>query len=171
MLLNRFQITEFLGAGGMGEVYSARDQCLEGKEIAVKTLRNELSGDPRLASRFTKEVLMARSVSHPNLCPIYDLFETEFEGRPLLFLTMRKYEGETLRKRLDGDSSLPPALRLNIVKQICDGLDAAHSGGIIHGASTRSVRASDPLAVAPSTEDSTLYQIELAAFHRGPPNL
>lgn len=128
----RFLIVQFLASGGMGEVYEASDQHLQGKHIALKTLRPEIVRDPAMRIRFEREVLFAREVTHRNVCPTYDLFRTAGPRGPVTFLTMKLLRGESLRARLLRTGSLPPDLAMRIVGQIAEGLDAAHKAGVIH---------------------------------------
>lgn len=99
VLAGRFTIVRFLARGGMGEVYEARDSFLKGDRAALKTigLSDAATG---LEDRFEKEVLLARQVIHPNVCPIYDLFFCEPEGGCLCFLTRRLHERLLTRSQL-----------------------------------------------------------------------
>src|ERR1700686_3108163 len=74
VLGGRFVIVQFLASGGMGEVYEAKDQQLQGKHIALKTLLPEIAAEAKMRERFEREVLLAREISHGNVCPTYDLF-------------------------------------------------------------------------------------------------
>src|SRR4051812_12437062 len=74
VLGDRFTIIRFLARGGMGEVYEAADRHLQNKHCALKILRREIASGPEIRQRFEREVLLAREVSHPNVCPTYDLF-------------------------------------------------------------------------------------------------
>ncbi len=132
-LLDRFEIVRLLGSGGMGEVYEARDWRLGSRHIALKTIRPDLARDSRFVQRLTKEVVLAREVVHPNVCPIYDLFEAEEQGRPLRFLTMRLIRGETLDALLRRRGPLSAVEALPLARQVCAGIDAAHKAGVIHG--------------------------------------
>src|ERR1039458_10025651 len=128
----RYRIVTLLGEGGMGEVWEARDQELRGKRVALKVLRSHAALDPRLARRMTEEVLLAREITHPNVCPIYDIgaAETLFGSAP--FLIMKLIEGRTLRQVLEERGPLSPAEVLRIASQIAAGLDAAHRAGVVH---------------------------------------
>ena len=77
VLIDRFVIVRFIAKGGMGEVYEAEDRFLQGVHVALKTILPQIADDPALRHRFEREVLLAREVSHPNLCPIYDIFHCE----------------------------------------------------------------------------------------------
>jgi len=131
-LADRFVIVKFLAHGGMGEVYEAADLHLQGKHHALKTLRAEVADSPLLRQRFEREVLLAREVNHPNVCPTYDLFNIQHEGRPLTFLTMKLLRGESLLERIHRLHRLDPHAVLVIAKQMSSALDAAHRRGVIH---------------------------------------
>src|SRR6516165_8107691 len=114
--LGPYEILAPLGAGGMGEVYRARDPSM-GREVAIK-----LSAE-RFSDRFEREVRAVAALNHPNVCHIYDVGPN--------FLVMELVEGSTLAERIDaGAISLEEALR--IAHQIADALEAAHEKGIIH---------------------------------------
>jgi serine/threonine protein kinase/tetratricopeptide (TPR) repeat protein len=132
VLIDRFVIVRFIAKGGMGEVYEAEDRFLQGVHVAVKTILPQIADEPALRQRFEREVLLAREVSHPNLCPIYDIFRCEQPPGNFLFLTMRLLPGETLAARLRGTASISTAEGLAILKQMAAGLAAIHAAGIIH---------------------------------------
>jgi serine/threonine protein kinase len=132
VLIDRFVIVRFIAKGGMGEVYEAEDRFLQGVHVAVKTILPQIADEPALRQRFEREVLLAREVSHPNLCPIYDLFRCEQPPGNFLFLTMKLLPGETLAARLRGSASISTAEGLAILKQMAAGLAAIHAAGIIH---------------------------------------
>ncbi|HEX3471921.1 MAG TPA: protein kinase, partial [Silvibacterium sp.] len=96
ILNERFVIVRFIAKGGMGEVYEAEDPFLQGVHVALKTILPHMADDPALQQRFEREVLLAREVTHPNLCPIYDIFHREQPPPSFLFLTMKLLPGETL---------------------------------------------------------------------------
>jgi Tol biopolymer transport system component len=121
-----YDITEKLGQGGMGEVYRARDTKLD-REVALKLLPTELSGDPERAARFEREARMLASLQHPNIASIYGY---EHVGNTR-FLTMELVEGEDLARRLErGPASIEDTLEVAL--QMAVGLEAAHLRGIIH---------------------------------------
>ena len=131
VLIDRFVILRFIAKGGMGEVYEAEDSFLQCVHVALKTILPQIADDPALRQRFEREVLLAREVSHPNLCPIYDIFHCE-EPSDFLFLTMKLLAGETLASRLRRTTSLSIAEGLAILKQMAAGVAAIHAAGIIH---------------------------------------
>jgi Tol biopolymer transport system component len=124
--LAHYEITDMLGKGGMGEVYRARDGKL-GREVAVKILPTELSGDPERIARFDREARTLASLQHPNVASIYG-FE-EVDGTR--FLVMELVEGEDLSRRFV-DGGLPIDETLRVARQIATGLEAAHERGIVH---------------------------------------
>ena len=132
VLIDRFVIVRFIAKGGMGEVYEAEDAFLQGVHVALKTILPQIADNPASRQRFEREVLLAREVSHPNLCPIYDIFHGEQPPANFLFLTMKLLPGETLAARLRRTAPIPIAEGLAILKQMAAGLAALHSAGIIH---------------------------------------
>jgi len=132
ILLDRFVIIRFIAKGGMGEVYEAEDTFLQGVHVALKAILPQIADDPALQQRFEREVLLAREVSHQNLCPIYDIFHAERPPANFLFLTMKLLPGETLAARLRRNNSISTAEGLAILKQMAAGLAALHAAGIIH---------------------------------------
>ena len=100
MIARRFLVVHFIARGGMGEVYEVEDCLLQGNRVALKMIRPEIAAHEESSHRFEQEVLLARKINHPNLCPIYEIFRCDDEPPPFLFLTMKLLAGETL------DSSL-----------------------------------------------------------------
>ena len=132
IVAERFRIVQILGQGGMGEVYEAFDSELQAA-IALKTIRYDLAADPRFIERFKREVQRSRTVTHPNVCRVYDLFrEPTIDHGDVWFLTMELLRGETLSDRLSREGRLDIAAALPLVKQMCDALEAAHHAGVVH---------------------------------------
>ena len=127
LLGGRYRIIALLGRGGMGEVYRATDLTL-GQSVALKFLPEEAARDQRLLERFHGEVRVARQVSHPNVCRVYDIGEVE--GTP--FISMEYVDGEDLSSLLTRIGRLPADKALETARRICAGLAAAHDRGIIH---------------------------------------
>ncbi len=127
LLAGRYRIIALLGKGGMGEVYRADDLTL-GQPVAVKFLPEEASRDEGLLERFRNEVRIARRVSHPNVCRVYDV--GEIDGNT--FFTMEYVDGEDLASLLRRIGRLPQDKALDIARQLCSGLAAAHAKGVLH---------------------------------------
>jgi tetratricopeptide (TPR) repeat protein/tRNA A-37 threonylcarbamoyl transferase component Bud32 len=132
VVLGRFRILRYLAAGGMGEVYEAEDLFLHDLHVALKTIRPNIAADPELRRRFKREVVLAREVSHPNLCPIYDIFQCDEPPPGFLFLTMKLLPGGTLTALLRSGEAISLEEKESIVKQIALGLAAIHAAGIVH---------------------------------------
>ena len=124
--LGPYEIVAPLGAGGMGEVYRARDTRL-GRDVAVKVLPQHLSASPDFRARFEREARAVSSLNHPHICTLHDVGrdgETDY-------LVMELVEGETLAQRLT-KGALPAADVLRLGTQIADALDRAHKAGVVH---------------------------------------
>ena len=127
MLAERYRIVGLLGKGGMGEVYRADDLKL-GQPVALKFLPDHLLNDGAALARFHREVRVARQVSHRNVCRVYDIGEVD--GRH--FLSMEYIKGEELSSLFRRIGRLPGDKGLQIARQICAGLAAAHDVGVLH---------------------------------------
>jgi len=124
--LGPYEILAPLGAGGMGEVYRARDTRL-GREVAVKVLPAHLASDPELGARLEREARAASALNHPHICTLHDV------GRQdgVAYIVMELIQGETLARRLErGPLPMPELLKIGI--EIADALDRAHRQGIVH---------------------------------------
>src|ERR1700759_829023 len=127
LLGGRYRIIGLLGRGGMGEVYRATDMML-GQSVALKFLPVEAAHNPRLLERFHGEVRVARQVSHPNVCRVYDIGEDD--GVP--FISMEYVDGEDLASLLLLIGRLPADKAVETARKLCAGLAAAHDRGVIH---------------------------------------
>jgi serine/threonine protein kinase/Tol biopolymer transport system component len=124
--LGPYEIQSPLGAGGMGEVYRARDTRL-GRDVAIKILPKEMSADPVRKQRFEREARTISGLNHPHICVLYDVGQQNGVD----FLVMECIEGETLAKRLE-KGPLPLEQALKYGAQIADALDKAHRSGVVH---------------------------------------
>ena len=124
--LGHYEVVAPLGAGGMGEVYRARDTTL-GRDVALKVLPPEVTGDAERLARFRREAQLLASLNHPNIAAIHGLEEAD--GQP--FLVLELVEGETLQERL-ARGRIPLDDALPIARQIAEALEEAHEHGIVH---------------------------------------
>src|SRR5262245_29563531 len=190
LLGGRYRIVGRLGRGGMGEVYRADDLKL-GQPVALKFLPPDVDRDPARLTQLHTEVRMARQVSHPNVCRVYDI--DEVEGHT--FLSMEYVDGEDLGSLLKRVGRFPVERATELARQICAGLAAAHERGVIHrdlkpanvmldgagkvritdvglaGATGESVRAGTPAYMAPEqlagaevTAQSDIYALGLVLY-------
>jgi hypothetical protein len=127
LLAGRYRIVGLLGKGGMGEVYRATDLTL-GQSVALKFLPAAAAENRFLLERFHGEVRIARQISHPNVCRVYDIGEAE--GMP--YISMEYVDGEDLASLLPRIGRLPCDRAISTARKICAGLAAAHSKGVIH---------------------------------------
>ncbi|MGB8782058.1 MAG: protein kinase [Terriglobales bacterium] len=134
LLAGRFRIVRFIAGGGMGEVYEAEDQELR-ERVALKTIRPEILAQPNAQTRFKREVRLARQVTHPNVCRIFDLFRHKGDDREhgdVVFIGMELLQGKTLGTRLEEGGRMSVKEALPLVRQMASALAAAHEAGIVH---------------------------------------
>ncbi|MFD1505909.1 serine/threonine protein kinase [Georgenia yuyongxinii] len=127
LLGGRYELTERIAVGGMGEVWKARDRRL-GRTVAAKVLRTELVGDELFLSRLRTEAHNSAGLRHPNLAELLDHGEQAGSG----YLIMELVPGETLADRLEREGTLTPRALLPILVQACHGLHAVHTSGVVH---------------------------------------
>ena len=124
--LGPYEVVSPLGAGGMGEVYRARDTRL-GREVAVKVLLPEVSADDSRRRRFEQEARSASALNHPNIVTVYDVGSVD----STIYLAMELVEGRTVRELL-ADGALPLRKLLDVAVQVAEGLAKAHDAGLVH---------------------------------------
>jgi len=129
--LGRFEIVRKLGRGAMGQVYEARDGKL-GERVALKTLRPELVSSQEARKRFEDEILVAKTITHPNICRIHDLIEDDSAERNALCFSMEMLDGKSLSEYLHQKKRLTPQEALPLIRQMADGLTALHKKEVVH---------------------------------------
>jgi serine/threonine protein kinase/tetratricopeptide (TPR) repeat protein len=127
VLAGRYEILQLLGEGGMGAVYKAQDRELD-RPVALKLIRPELASSSSMLARFKQELLLSRQVTHKNVIRIYDLGDADGAK----FITMEFVEGRDLRSLIQEKKTFSPAEAVEIMQQVCQALEAAHSVGVIH---------------------------------------
>jgi serine/threonine protein kinase len=126
--LGPYEVISPIGAGGMGEVYRARDTRLD-RSVAIKIVSGDVTANPELRQRFEREARALSSLSHPHICALYDIGQIDANGSD--YLVMEYLEGETLAKRLE-HGALPIRELLKAGIEVADALDKAHRQGLIH---------------------------------------
>ncbi len=134
LLANRYLLEKRIGRGAMGQVYLAKDQNLGTRRVAVKTLRQDILSSENLQEgeaivRFEREAMSAASISHPHVVDVTDFGKTA-DG--VFFLVMEYVEGETLHRLLRREGTLPVKRAVKLLREIADGVEAAHDAGILH---------------------------------------
>jgi len=127
VLGGRYEILQLLGEGGMGAVYKAMDRELD-RPVALKLIRPELASNSSMLARFKQELLLSRQVTHKNVIRIYDLGDAD----GVKFITMEFVEGRDLRALIQEKKKYSPEEAVQIMQQVCQALEAAHSVGVIH---------------------------------------
>ena len=158
VMCGRFSIIRIVDEGGMGHVFEAVDTEL-GVHVALKVIRPEIASNAEALARFRQEVLLARRITHPNVCRTFDLGrETRTVDaerglrRDIVFLTMELLQGETLAARINREGPLPLDQALDLARQMADALEAARNLGVVH----RDIKPANVMLVP---EKSRPYQI------------
>ena len=160
VLSGRFKIREFVGCGGMGEVYSAEDLELGGT-VALKTVKSRFALDER---RFLREIQISRQVTHPNICRVFDVGHHETSGgNRLTFLTMELLEGETLKDHLKQHGRIAPSQAIQYANQLAAGLHALHEKGVVH----RDLKPGNVMLAAESLQRMVIMDFGLARAFEG----
>jgi len=132
VVCERYRVARFIARGGMGEVYEVEDWELQAR-IALKTIAPERASSPRQIARFRQEIQLARKVSHPNVCRVFDFGRHKTSaGHDVLFLTMELLQGENLHNYIEKHGPMSGEQALPIVRQMVSALAAAHHLGIVH---------------------------------------
>jgi serine/threonine protein kinase/Flp pilus assembly protein TadD len=163
VLCGRFRIVGEIAEGGMGHVFEAFDSEL-GVPVALKVIRPEIASSNEAITRFRREVRLARSITHPNICRIFDIEREvrDFYGQRVefTFLTMELLSGETLSRRISRDGPIMLLEALNIARQIAAALNAAHARGIIH----RDMKPANIMLVAAESSEFESSRIVVTDF-------
>jgi serine/threonine protein kinase len=134
LLGGRYELTSLIATGGMGQVWQARDTVLN-RDVAVKVLRSEFTGDPTFLARFRAEAQLAAGLVHPNIATLFDYGEVQPDhptSEHLAYLVMELVRGESLSTLLAREQRLSPDRTLDILRQSAAGLAAAHAAGVVH---------------------------------------
>ena len=165
IIAGRFPIARFIGAGGMGEVYEARDLEL-GTRVALKTLRPEIAFNAWALDRLRQEIQLARQVTHPNVCRIFDMGRHraagahEGESTDRVFFTMELLVGESLADRLHREGQVSVRTALPMIRQMADALQAAHEVGVVH----RDFKPSNVILIAKSANSDNKVRAVVTDF-------
>lgn len=127
LFAHRYLVEKAIGGGGMGTVYKAMDTIL-GVPVALKILSRRIAGNEQMLARFKREVILARKVSHPNACRIFDI--GEYKGAH--YVSMQYLEGQSLQEILESSNRLTPQVALPILRQVALAIQEAHRAGVIH---------------------------------------
>lgn len=131
ILLNRYEILEQIGEGGMATVYKAKCHTLD-RLVAIKVLKSEYAEDEEFVKKFMMECQSAAKLNHPNIVGIYDFHEIELDGKPVYFIVMEYIDGITLKELIEKKWFIPEEEAVDIALQILEALKEAHSHGVIH---------------------------------------
>ena len=131
ILLNRYEILEQIGEGGMATVYKAKCHTLD-RLVAIKVLKSEYAEDEEFVKKFMMECQSAAKLNHPNIVGIYDFHEIELDGKPVYFIVMEYIDGITLKELIEKKGFIPEEEAVDIALQILEALKEAHSHGVIH---------------------------------------
>lgn len=131
ILLNRYEILEQIGEGGMATVYKAKCHTLD-RLVAIKVLKSEYAEDEEFVKKFMMECQSAAKLNHPNIVGIYDFHEIELGGKPVYFIVMEYIDGITLKELIEKKGFIPEEEAVDIALQILEALKEAHSHGVIH---------------------------------------
>lgn len=131
ILLNRYEILEQIGEGGMATVYKAKCHTLD-RLVAIKVLKSEYAEDEEFVKKFMMECQSAAKLNHPNIVGIYDFHEIELDRKPVYFIVMEYIDGITLKELIEKKGFIPEEEAVDIALQILEALKEAHSHGVIH---------------------------------------
>lgn len=131
ILLNRYEILEQIGEGGMATVYKAKCHTLD-RLVAIKVLKSEYAEDEEFVKKFMMECQSAAKLNHPNIVGIYDFHEIELDRKPVYFIVMEYIDGITLKELIEKKGFIPEEEAVDIALQILEALKDAHSHGVIH---------------------------------------
>src|SRR3954452_19472361 len=158
LLGKRYELVSVLAGGGMGQVWRAYDRLLK-RQVAVKVLRSDVSGDATFLARFRAEAQHTAALAHPNIAAIFDYGELPDDGDHRAYLVMELVDGEPLSARLEREQRLPVPLTLSILRQLAAALAAAHAAGVVH----RDVKPANVLVTADGRVKITDFGIASSA--------